>query len=892
MSLEHTPMMKQFLDVKKDYPDCLLFYRMGDFYELFMEDALIGARVLEIALTKRGQTQGTDIPMCGVPVHAYDHYASKLINKGYRVAICEQLETPEKAKENGNKGPLKRGVVRILTPGTLTEENLLPARQNNYLLALYTPKNGEYAGAYVDVSTGQFYIESVNAKEMGNLIARLRPSEILCPDDWYKSEGRDAAPSEFQRALYPLPPSKFDFQNSQNRIKDFFGIQTLESLGHFRESDVIAAGAVLDYIYLTQKQILKNIEPPKFKKSHNHMVLDAATTANLELFKPQNTEVGQSLFECLNETRTPMGSRRLARYLSSPEIDPEIISSRLEGVTFFYNQDNLCQTLRKILEQIPDMERALSRILIGRGSPRDLGVLRSAMEQANELLTKLIGFNLGINQGIVATLEDALFNLNQISQQFKEALEDNLPLSIQNGGFIKSTFNPELQKFRALSQNAGTAIKELEAQIADETEIGNLKIKFNHILGYFIEVSPSQLSRVPSHFILRQNLSTCSRFTVEPLINLERDILGANARALEIELNIFNGLCSKVAGQALHFQKVAQRISKIDVLTNFAFIAKRRDYTKPTIIPDKTLRIIKGRHPIIEGKIPPSGQPFMANDCVMSPKSLIHLITAPNMSGKSTFLRQNALIIIMAHMGSYVPAEEAQIGVTDRIFSRIGASDDLAAGQSTFMNEMIETATILNQATSQSFVILDEIGRGTATFDGMAIASAVTENLHNQVQCRTLFTTHYHELTELENALKSLECFTMDVLENNDKIIFMHTLKPGKADKSYGIHVAKLAGVPKSVTMRAQSILQSLENQNVKPQQQNLPFLAAQVPPLEPQKNEGWEEQKREIQVLMTMDKILAPVDVNALTPLEALNILDQLKKVREAAPKEIKALR
>jgi DNA mismatch repair protein MutS len=865
-------MMQQYAQIKSEAPDCLLFYRMGDFYELFYEDALIGAKVLEIALTKRNQSDGADVPMCGVPVHAYEHYVTKLITKGHRVAICEQLETPEEAKKRGVKGPIKRGIVRVITPGTLVDENLLQSAQSNFLACLYIePKTQEGTLAYVDISTGDFYVEPTTAHNIVDLLARINPAEILCPEPWHTNPANQPVIAPWRLKFTPLPNARFDAANASKRLMDFYGVTTLEGFALTQPHEYIAAGTVLDYVYLTQKQVLPHLRYPHTNARAGFLVMDAATRTNLEVFTPLSRVENSSLFSTLNATQTALGTRLLADFLARPALDCDVITQRLDCVSFLVDSSDLRSQARHILAQVPDIERALARILMGRLSPRDVGSIRQGLHAAKALYAVLAPKAPAAMQ---STLE--IMNIFEaLATLLEKALSATLPPHTAEGGYITEGFDETLDALRSLSHNSQTALKALEAELITQTGIPNLRIRHNNIIGYHIEVTPSNLSKVPETFILRQTLSTSSRFTVPALIELEKAIASAKANALEREHTLFLSLTQPIEANQSDIRTLARSLAFVDVMAAFAHIAHSRGYTRPHLVEEATLFIHGGRHPIIESLLPPQ-EPFTPNDCHLAQGSFFQLITGPNMAGKSTYLRQNALIIIMAHIGSFVPAAKATIGLTDRIFSRIGASDDLAGGRSTFMVEMVETATILHQATARSFVILDEVGRGTATFDGMALAFAIAEHLHNNTRCRTLFTTHYHELTRLEDTLANLQCLTMHVHEGADDILFMHKVIPGRANKSYGVHVAALAGIPKAVTTRAQALLHSFEHEHSQPKQHVLPFMTPPKPALEPS----------------AVEAMLHGLDVNTLTPLEALNRLHALKLLANEKPQPLKDVR
>ncbi|MDP3372217.1 MAG: DNA mismatch repair protein MutS [Candidatus Paracaedibacteraceae bacterium] len=818
MSSTLTPMMQQYWELKKSHPNEILFYRMGDFYEMFYDDAVAAAHDLDIALTKRGKNEGEDIPMCGVPFHAYENYLARLIQKGHRVAICEQLESPEDAKKRGAKGPLQRGVVRVVTPGTLTEETLLPARQNNYLIALSPIVKGGMGISIIDISTGEFMLEPCALNELATTLARLNPSEILMPDTHLNSGELSDILMPWRRKCTPLPPVRFSHSNCVDRLMSFFKTKTLDVFGAIPDECVMAAGVALDYLYLTQKEALPRLAYPRFIQKSEALVIDAATRKSLELVYNQSGQFQGSLLHAIDRTLTPMGARLLVKRLSAPLINPKLIEERQQKVAYFYNAPDLRKQIRLFLSKCPDAERALSRLLMARGGPRDVGLIRQTLVQSEELamlLNENISFAAQWKEVLVSNTEV----LALLTAAFKE---EQLPLLARDGGFIADGYSAELDRIRHVQANGHSMIQALQQRYVTETSITTLKIRHNHVLGYHIDVSPSHNSKVPSEFIHRQTLSTSYRYTTVELSELEQELSQASALALTLELSLYENLMADIASVADSLKQVLSVIADIDFAAAAAELAVIEGYVEPIIDESRIVQIEGGRHPVVEQSLKQSytATPFVSNDCKMTELKQFWLMTGPNMGGKSTYLRQNALIIIMAQMGMYVPAKRARIGWVDRIFSRVGASDDLAAGRSTFMVEMVETATILHQATNRSFVILDEIGRGTATYDGLAIAWAVSEHLHDQVKCRAIFATHYHELTKLKETLDRLGCLTVQVEEWQSQIVFLHKVIEGVADRSYGVHVAALAGLPKTVVNRAQEVLLVLEQKSLESQTQ------------------------------------------------------------------------
>lgn len=856
ISSPQTPMMVQYLHIKAQHPSCLLFYRMGDFYELFFEDAYVASKALDIALTRRGKGKdGEDIPMCGVPAHASDNYVARLIRQGHRVAICEQTEDASARK---TKGPLTRDVVRIITPGTLTEEALLEASQNNFLTALM-PESGKGAIglASIDISTGDFFVESTSLALLETVLARLKPGELLLPDSFLKTPELYELFQDIKKKLTPLPSSRFDSQNGLERLKDLYGVQTLDSFGDFKPQEIAACGTLVDYIRLTQKKDLPSLKPPMRLKERGRLELDAATRRNLELHRSLSGEKRGSLLEVIDQTSTPMGARLLSHHLSAPLTDLKDLESRLERLDFLYGNPSLNQALRAVLACCPDLERPLSRLMWGRGGPRDLAILNKGLKLLPDL--QKIFTHQDVPKSLGSILRQ-LGNYEDLTHRLTRALKDELPYLAREGGFIRPGYHPALDELLSLKDDSKGALEALQRKYSAETGISSLKIKHNNIVGYHIEVTSQHKDKLGPAFIHRQTMANAMRFTTAELAELEKKIIGALDQALALELQLFQELVEDVISHAAEIVETTQALAMLDVQASHAHLALEKNYVKPMLDESLAFEIEGGRHPVVEALLP-QGVPFIPNDCHLKG---LWLLTGPNMAGKSTFLRQNALIALMAHMGMYVPAKKAHIGLIDRIFSRVGASDDLARGRSTFMVEMTETATILNQATPRSFVILDEIGRGTATFDGLSLAWACVEHLVHVNRSRSLFATHYHELTVLEKSLEEVRCYTVKIREWEDKIIFLHEITQGTADKSYGIHVGKLAGLPPSVIKRAEEVLTRLE------QTQSKPKLVSQPLPL-------FTEAYHAPSPLEKALKIMNPDD---FSPKEALEELYALKKL------------
>jgi DNA mismatch repair protein MutS len=818
-----TPMMEQYGEIKAANPDCLLFYRMGDFYELFFEDAEIASRALGIVLTKRGKHLGRDIPMCGVPIERSDEYLHRLIALGHRVAVCEQTEDPIEARKRGGKSIVRRDVVRLVTPGTLTEDTLLDAKRNNYLLALARAKSStgdsRFALAFLDMSTGEFRLIECGRTELPAEIARLEPGEIIVSDALYGDP--DLAPLlRGLSSVTPLARDVFDGTTAERRLASYFAVATTDAFGSLSRLELTAAAACVTYVERTQFGKRPPLSPPLREAAGATLLIDAATRANLELMRTLGGERRGSLVGAIDRTATVAGSRLLTQRLAAPLTDPTSIARRLDAVEALVAESTLREKILQDLATAPDLARSLARLVIGRGGPRDLAAIRDGLQAACALALRL-------DQLTTAPVEigeatNALRSPDPaIAQELAEALADELPIFKRDGGFVRVGYDSDLDETRALRDEARRVVAALQARYAEETQIRTLKIRHNNVLGYFIEVTAQhgdKLLAAPANatFIHRQTLAGQVRFTTTELADLEAKIANAGDRALGLELTIFDRLSGVVVGAAEPIKAAAAALAAIDVSAALARLAAERNYVRPVVDDGLAFVIEGGRHPVVEQALARDGIPFIANDCDISPPNgeqagRISVITGPNMAGKSTYLRQNALIAVLAQMGSFVPANRARIGVIDRLFSRVGAADDLARGRSTFMVEMVETAAILNQAGERAFIILDEIGRGTATFDGLSIAWAVIEHLHENNRCRALFATHFHELTALAAKLSRLFNATVRVKEWRGDVVFLHEVVAGAADRSYGIQVAKLAGLPAPVITRAKHVLAELE---------------------------------------------------------------------------------
>ncbi len=870
-----TPMMAQFLEIKSEYPDALLFYRMGDFYELFFDDAVSAAAALDIALTKRGKHLGDDIPMCGVPVHAADGYLLTLIRKGFRVAVCEQLENPAEAKKRGSKSVVKRGVVRLVTPGTLTEESLLNARRHNFLVALAEVRD-EAAIAWADISTGELRVLPVPTVRFAPELARLAPREVIVVDTKY-ADYTDLV-TESSAALTPLSPASFDSQSAQKRLCDLWQVTSLDAYGAFSRAELSAMGALVDYLDLTQKGNLPLIRPPVRESTGGTVQIDAATRRNLELTQALSGGREGSLLHAIDRTVTAPGGRLIERRISSPSRELGTIQERLSAVRWLVEDNAVRSAIRDALKRCPDIERAMSRLALNRGGPRDLTAIRDALAQMPALIPLIAQDD---SPDVALEWSQDISYFKDLQELLETALIAEPPLLARDGGFIAAEFNSELDEARKLRDEGRSVIAGLQADYAKETEISALKIKHNNVLGYFIETTATHADKMlakSDRFIHRQTTANAVRFTTVELSELETKILNAGSHALEIEKRLFEDLRTAILDQAGLLGVASMSLANLDVSAAFAALAADQNWCAPQIDNSRKFNITGGRHPVVEAALKRSGgTPFIANDCDLSADKggKVWLLTGPNMAGKSTFLRQNALIALLAQAGSFVPAEKAEIGLVSQIFSRVGAADDLARGRSTFMVEMVETAAILNQANDHALVILDEIGRGTATYDGLSIAWATLEHLHDANKCRALFATHYHEMTELADRLDHALNATVAVKEWEGEVIFLHEVRQGAADRSYGVQVARLAGLPKSVVDRARVVLDALEKgereggSRQKALIDDLPlFSAASVAPAPKPAKPSVLENK------------LAEIRPDELTPREALDLLYQLKSL------------
>ena len=864
-----TPMMAQYLEIKAQNPGALLFYRMGDFYEMFFDDALAASEALDIALTKRGFHKGEPIAMCGVPYHAAEGYLLTLIRKGFRVAIAEQLEDPAEAKKRGSKSVVKRDVVRLVTPGTLTEDSLLEARRHNYL-ASFVALRDEGALAWCDISTGEFRVMPCPLSRLGPELARLSPREVLVPDE--ETTEIAGLVTESGAAMTPLARASFDSSGAEKRLCALWQVGSLEGFGSFSRAEIAAMGGLVDYLDLTQRGRLPLLRPPVKELPGGSVQIDAATRRNLEITQALSGGREGSLLSAIDRTVTAPGARLLERRLSSPSRDLTVIRARHEALRYLLDQSRLRENLREDLRRVPDMDRALSRLALDRGGPRDLTAIRAGLTQALSLHKRL-----NDAPPLLAEAARSLTGHDALVDLLDQALVAEPPLLSRDGGFIATGFDQELDETRQLRDEGRGVIAAMQAQYAEHTGVAALKIKHNNVLGYFIEVTTTHEDKLRAHpdlFIHRQTTAGQIRFTTVALSDLETRILNSSNHALELEKRHYDGLKRAILDQAGPIATAARALAEIDLCTAFADLSAEGDWAEPVVDDSRAFLITAGRHPVVERALRrQGGQSFVANDCDLTTGNspAIWLLTGPNMAGKSTFLRQNALIALLAQAGSFVPARTAHIGLVSQLFSRVGASDDLARGRSTFMVEMVETAAILNQADDRALVILDEIGRGTATWDGLSIAWATLEHLHEMNRCRALFATHYHEMTQLSAKLDGVENATVTVREWEGEVIFLHEVKRGAADRSYGVQVARLAGLPPSVIERAKTVLEALEQGDRQGNKQaalidDLPlFRAAPPPAAKPTKTSEVETRLKEI-------------SPDQLSPIGALNLIYELK--------------
>ena len=860
-----TPMMRQYLALKARHPEALLFYRMGDFYELFFEDAVKAAAALDIALTRRGKHQGEDVPMCGVPVHNAQTYLHRLIEKGFRVAVCEQMEDPEEAKKRKGAAKLvERDVVRIVTPGTLTEDELLDAREDSFLAALAEDEAG-FALAWLELASGYFQTTALPADRLAAELARLEPRELLLAEGHSGDERLRTALADWRTRLVPLASSQLAPRGGRERLERAYGVGALDAFGTFTPAELGAAGAILAYVELTQRGALPGLQPLKSQTTEGQLTLDPATRRNLELTEALTGGRAGSLTAAVDRTLTAAGARLLQRHLAGPLTDRTAIETRHARVDALLHDSERRRSVRQALRETPDLERALGRLQLGRGGPRDLGAVGRALRTAQAIALLLDGA-----APVLDALGPDLGGGEDLASVLDAALVETPPRLAREGEAIRAGFDDELDQARSLRDEGRRHIAALEASLKQRTGRSSLKVRHNTMLGYYVELSAQQAEPVPDGFVRRQGLANASRFATAELTDLEMALNAADDRARAREQAVLAELVEQVVAAADPLGATARALASLDVAAGWAELAAAEGWVRPELTQDLAFEVEAGRHPVVEAAIASTGHRFVANDCRLGEADRLWLLTGPNMAGKSTFLRQNALLAILAQAGAFVPAKRLRLGIVDRLFSRVGAADDLARGRSTFMVEMVETAAILNQATGRSLVILDEIGRGTATHDGLSLAWSVVEYLHDVIRCRGLFATHFHELTDLENRLDRLACHTMKVREWRQEVVFLHEVGDGRADRSYGLHVARLAGVPATVVARAEVLLKRLEQQA----RQGPERLALDLPLF----------QTLEPEPAAASDPLAAELDAtdpDALSPKDALDVLYRLKALR-----------
>lgn len=887
-----TPVMAQFIEIKANNPDSLLFYRMGDFYELFFEDAEIAARALGIVLTKRGKHKGEDIPMCGVPIHRADEYLQRLITLGHRVAVCEQLEDPAEAKKRGAKSVVRRDVVRLVTPGTLTEDALLDAGRSNWLMGIARARGSDgeprFGLAWVDLSTGAFRVGEATEDSLAAEIARVDPAELLVADSVHDDPALKALWRGQRAAVTPVPRVLFDGATASDRLTAYFAVATLDAFGGLTRAEAAAAAGTLAYVEKTQVEGRPALDPPRREGRASTLLIDPATRINLELTRAMSGERRGSLLDAIDRTVTGPGQRLLAERIASPLMEPAAIDRRLDAVAWALELGGTRARVRYALKAAPDMARPLSRLALQRGGPRDLWAIAHGLAAARSLAATLDDAAAPPEIAVLlATLQASPMGLGA---HLAGALADEVPLLARDGGFIRAGHSADLDDLRLLTRDSRQMIARLEADYQLETGIRSLKIRHNNVLGWFIDTTPQHAEKLREpalvgRYIHRQTLANAVRFTTTELADLEARMASAGDRALALEQEMFARLVAEVMAHAEAIKATAAALAGLDVATALAELAEEGGYHRPIVDDSLAFAIKGGRHPVVEAALrAQGGGRFVPNDCDLSPPpgdshGRLLVLTGPNMGGKSTYLRQNALIAILAQAGSYVPAASAHIGVVDRLFSRVGASDDLARGRSTFMVEMVETAAILNQAGPRALVILDEIGRGTATFDGLSIAWAAIEHLHDVNRARAVFATHFHELTALQQRLARLANATVKVREWHGDVVFLYEIGAGAADRSYGIQVARLAGLPAAAIERAREVLRQLEDDARKRPStaliDDLPLFAARAPAPPPPRAPALPPHAAEL--LSTLETI-HPDD---LTPREALDALYRLKAIR-----------
>lgn len=876
MASKMTPMMQQYLQTKKEYPDCILFYRLGDFYEMFFDDAITASKELEITLTGKNCGLEERAPMCGVPYHAVDSYLNRLVSKGYKVAICEQMEDPKLAK-----GIVKRDVIRIVTPGTNLDMQALDETKNNYIMSIVYIAD-RFGLSVADVTTGEYMVTEIESSgKMMDELTKFMPSEIICNEAFYMSGmNLDDLKNRLGITIYSLDAWYFDDALCRKTLMEHFQVKSLQGLGlEDYDCGMIAAGALLKYLEETQKNSLSHLSRLTTYTTGNYMVLDSSTRRNLELVETlREKQKRGSLLWVLDKTKTAMGARTLRKYVEQPLIDKASIKKRQDAIEELKNNAICREEIREYLGPVYDLERLVGKITYQSANPRDLIAFQSSLSMLPPIKCILEDMQSELLKEIYGEMD----TLEELCTLVKEALMEDPPLAMKEGGIIREGYNEEVDRLRRAKSDGKGWLAELEAKEREKTGIKNLRIRYNKVFGYYLEVTNSFKNLVPDYYVRKQTLANAERYIIPELKELEDTILGAEDRLCALEYELYCEVRNKIAGEILRIQTTAKAIAKLDVIASLALVAERNNYVRPKINEKGVIDIKDGRHPVVEKMIP--NDMFICNDTYLDDKkNRISIITGPNMAGKSTYMRQTALIVLMAQIGSFVPASSANIGLVDRIFTRVGASDDLASGQSTFMVEMNEVANILRNATSKSLLILDEIGRGTSTFDGLSIAWAVVEHISNSklLGAKTLFATHYHELTELEGKIDNVNNYCIAVKEKGDDIVFLRKIVKGGADKSYGIQVAKLAGVPDSVINRAKEIVEELVNADITARVKKI-AVQGENQKKKPQKKLD-EVDLAQFSLFDTVKdddvlKELKELDISHMTPIDAMNKLYQLQ--------------
>ena len=873
---EFTPMMRHYLDTKEQYKDCILFYRLGDFYEMFFDDAVTVSRELELTLTGKDCGQEERAPMCGVPYHAAETYLNRLVAKGYKVAICEQVEDPKLAK-----GMVKREVVRVVTPGTNLNTQALDETKNNYIMCIVYLAD-RYGVSLADVSTGEYFLTEVSsAKKMEDEIIKFSPAEIICNEPLLMSgTDLDALKDRLGISVFPLDAAYFDDEQCRRALLEHFQVASMEALGLGDYTlGVLAAGALMRYLLDTQKNSLSQMTRLVPYSTGKYMVLDSSTRRNLELTETlREKQKRGSLLWVLDKTKTAMGARMLRTYIEQPLLEKETIEARLDAIEELNNNAIMREEIREYLNPVYDLERLVSRITYQSANPRDLVAFKSSLSMLPAIKYLLKDSVCGE----LKTVEEELDALEDVHALISKTIVDEPPMILREGGIIKEGYNEEVDKLRQAKTEGKNWLAQLEEQERERTGIKNLRIKYNKVFGYYLEVTNSYKDLVPDDYMRKQTLTNAERYITPKLKELEDMILGAEDKLFSLEYDLFADVRDQIGREVLRIQKTARAIARLDVYASLSLVAERENYVRPSINEKGLIDIRGGRHPVVEKMI--SNDMFIANDTYLdNNKNRISIITGPNMAGKATYMRQTALIVLMAQIGSFVPAQKAKIGIVDRIFTRVGASDDLASGQSTFMVEMTEVANILRNATANSLLILDEIGRGTSTFDGLSIAWAVVEHISNPrlLGAKTLFATHYHELTELEGKLSSVNNYCIAVKEKGDDIVFLRKIVKGGADKSYGIQVAKLAGVPDNVIQRAKEIIHQLVDADITQRVHEIEVVQGSAVKKKPVTYDEVDMEQMSLFDTVKDDDILKELkelDISNLTPLDALNTLNRLQ--------------